>query len=90
MRIFSKKGEKTSISRRLCWLPAFLLSLATLLAAYFFLDMRYAVNDDADILRALMGYEGGVIANFLPHQHDLLTLPLSLLGSWLPQIPWFS
>lgn len=76
--------------RLLCWIPAGLLSALCMAAAFLWLDARYMLSDDAVTLRAIMGFEGGVIADFLPHQHELLSVPLAWLTHLFPSQPWFT
>ena len=54
------------------------------------MDVRFAINDDATILRVLMGYETGDPATFLPYSHGLLVWLLYPLHRLFPLIPWFS
>lgn len=76
--------------RRLAWLLALFMTAALFACCFAFLDMRYAVNDDAGILKAFLGYETGTPARFHIYIHGLLALPLSLLGTAFPGIAWFS
>lgn len=79
-----------SRKRALCWLYAALMTLAVLLFAFLGTEVRYAVNDDAGIMRAFLGYESGEPADFHIYIHGLLAKPLCLISNLFPLIPWFS
>ena len=85
-----KKPLTDHTRRLLCWIPAAFLSAICIAVSLLWLDARYALNDDAAILRAFLGCEGGAVADFLPHQHELITIPLGFLNRQFPGIPFFS
>lgn len=76
--------------RALSWLPAILMTAVLFALCFLFLDVHYAVNDDAGIQRAFIGYETGTPARFHLFIHGLLALPLAWLGSAAPTVAWFS
>lgn len=73
-----------------CWLIA--MGMCALLwgAVALWGDLSYAVNDDADILRAFMGYQTGEAPTFHIFLHGLLTWPLHWLSAAFPGTAWFS
>ena len=79
-----------SRKRALCWLYAALMTLAVLLFAFLGTEVRYAVNDDAAIMRSFLGYESGVPADFQIYIHGILAKPLYWLSMAFPLLPWFS
>lgn len=79
-----------SRKRALCWLLAALMTAALALFVLLCTDVHYAVNDDAGILRAFLGYENGVPAHFQLFIHGLLAWPLYWLSLAFPSLPWFS
>lgn len=76
--------------RSLSCLIALIMTAAMLACAFLLLDVRYATNDDAGLLRAFLGYETGAPAHFSYYIHGLLALPLAWLGEAFPGIAWFS
>lgn len=79
-----------SRKRALCWLWAALMTAAVLLFALLCTEVRYAMNDDAGIMRAFLGYESGEPASFHIYIHGLLARPLCWLSTAFPALPWFS
>ena len=76
--------------RALCWLYAGLMTAAVMVFVLLGTDMHYAVNDDAGILRAFLGYESGEPASFHIYIHGILAWPLWALSTLFPGLPWFS
>lgn len=76
--------------RGLCWLYAALMTAALMAFVLGLTEVRFAVNDDAGILRAFMGYESGAPARFHIYIHGLLALPLCWLSTAFPALPWFT
>ena len=76
--------------RALCWLFAALITAAVLLFALLCTDVRYAMNDDAGIMRTFLGYESGEPADFHIYIHGILAKPLCALSRAVPLVPWFS
>ncbi len=75
------------------WIPwAYGLLVATLL--FVFLNsvsyFRYENSDDILIVKAFMGFEGGVPATFQLYQHTFLSYFLGWISNLPPGIPWFS
>ena len=66
--------------------------LAVLLFALLFtlFHPQYVTNDDAVILRAFMGYEGGEPASFHLYTHTVLAWFLYGLAKLFPGVAWFS
>ena len=79
-----------SRKRALCWAIAALMTAALALFVLLCTDVRYAVNDDAGILRAFLGYENGVPVRFHLWIRGLLAWPLYWLSLAFPNLPWFS
>ena len=79
-----------SRKRGLCWLYAGLMTAAVMAFVLLVTEVRYAMNDDAGILRAFLGYESGTPASFHIYIHGLLAKPLYLLSVAFPGLPWFS
>ena len=79
-----------SRKRALCWLYAALMTAAMMLYVLLCTEVSYAMNDDAGILRAFLGYESGVPASFHIYIHGLLAWPLRALSTAFPGLPWFS
>ena len=76
--------------RGLCWLIAAVMTAAMMLFVLLCTDVTFAANDDSSIMRALMGYETGEPARTHLFIHGLIALPLALLGTWFPGLPWFT
>lgn len=76
--------------RGICWLIAAAMTAAVMVFVLLCTDIRYAVNDDAAILRAFVGAESGEPASFHIYIHGLLAWPLCLLSRCFPALPWFS
>lgn len=76
--------------RGLCWLIAAVMTAAMMVFVLLCTDVTFAANDDSSIMRALMGYESGEPARVHLFIHGLITLPLALLGTWFPGLPWFT
>lgn len=79
-----------SRKRGLCWLYAALMTAAVMIYVLLFTEVRYAMNDDAGILRAFLGYESGEPASFHIYIHGLLAWPLWALSTAFPALPWFT
>lgn len=79
-----------SFSVWVAWLAGAALSTAMLVCLWLFGDMRFANNDDMYILRAFMGFYGGVIPTFNIYLNALLCYPLNWLGNAFPGVAWFS
>ena len=76
--------------RRTAWLIAFLMTAVLYAFIALKMDVRFAMNDDAIIQRALMGYETGRPAAFHLYTHGLLVWPMFLLYSFFPLLPWYA
>lgn len=76
--------------RGLCWLIAAVMTAAVMIFVLTSTDVLYATNDDAAIMRALMGYETGEPAKFHLFVHGLLMWSVGGLGQVFPALPWFS
>lgn len=76
--------------RTLCWAIAAAMTAFMMLFVLLCTDLRYAQNDDTGILRAFLGYESGEPASFHIYIHGLLALPLQLLSTAFPALPWFT
>ena len=74
----------------MAWGIALLMTavLYTLIAVK--MDVRFAMNDDAIIQRALIGYETGRPAAFHLYTHGLLVWPMFVLYSLFPLLPWYA
>ena len=76
--------------RRTAWLIAFLMTAVLYAFIALKMDVRFAMNDDAIIQRALMGYETGRPAAFHLYTHGLLVWPMFVLYSLFPLLPWYA
>lgn len=76
--------------RGLCWLYAALMTAALMAFALLATEVLYAVNDDAGIMRAFLGYETGTPVSFQLYIHGLLAWPLYWLSCAFPNLPWFT
>ena len=81
---------KYTAKRALCWLIAALLTAAVMGFVIGCTDITYAENDDATIMRSFMGYESGEPATFSIMIHGLLAIPLGLISTAFPDLPWFT
>lgn len=73
-----------------CWLIAALMTASLMIFVLTSTDVLYANNDDAAILRAVLGSETGEPARFHLFIHGLLLWPLGGLTKLFPGLPWFS
>ncbi len=73
-----------------CWLIAAAMTAAAMLFVLLGTQIRYAVNDDAGILRAFLGAESGTPASFHIYIHGILAWPLWAVSTLFPGLPWFS
>lgn len=81
---------KYTSKRALCWLIAALMTAALMAFVLACTDITYAVNDDATIMRSFMGYESGEPATFSIMIHGLLAIPLGMISTVFPDLPWFT
>jgi len=81
---------KYTSKRALCWLIAALMTAALMAFVIGCTDITYAENDDATIMRSFMGYESGEPATFSIMIHGLLAIPLGLISTAFPDLPWFT
>ena len=66
------------------------LAAAQLVAIGLWLNLSYAVNDDAAILQLFMGYFSDDLSLFHVYLHPLLCAVLKGCKAILPSAPWFS
>ena len=91
MRIFARANQCSNYpSRRMAWMIGIVTSAILLFCLYCFGDMRYFNNDDARILRPLMGFAGTPPPDFHLYLNALWVYPLRWLGTVFPGIAWFS
>lgn len=72
------------------WLTATLLVLALFGLLWRIGTLRFENSDDALILKAFMGFEGGVPASFSLYVHTLLAWALHGLARLWPGVAWLS
>ncbi len=72
------------------WILGLLFAALLFLLLFSFFRPQYVTNDDAVILRAFMGYEGGEPAHFHLYTHTVFAWLLYALAVWFPGIAWFS
>lgn len=82
--------ESIRRKRRTAWLIALGMTGALYALVFWKLNIRFAMNDDSFIMRALMGYETGVPARYHIYMHGLLVRPLGFLYAVWPQLPWYT
>ena len=75
---------------RRVWLPATVLVLVLFGLLWRTGTLRFENSDDALILKAFMGFEGGVPATFSLYVHTLLAWLLSGASRLWPGVAWFS
>ncbi len=75
---------------RLDWLWGTAMTAALFVCLYLVSNFRYENSDDALILKAFMGFEGGEPTSFTLYTHTLLTWLLYGLGRLAPTVAWFS
>lgn len=75
---------------RLFWLAGAVMTAATLALLMRASNLRFENSDDALILKAFMGFEGGVPDDFSMNMHPLLAGALHALALCSPAVPWFS
>ncbi len=74
----------------LIWLAGAVMTAVTLALLMRASNLRFENSDDALILKAFMGFEGGVPADFSMNMHPLLAGALHALALCNPAVPWFS
>ena len=74
----------------LCWLLGAAMTAALLAALALIGDFRFENSDDGLLLKAFMGFEGGVPASFELEIQPLLAWMLYALGSAMPGVAWYS
>ena len=72
------------------WVLGLLFAALLFTVLFLFFKPQYVTNDDAVILRAFMGYEGGEPASFHLYTHTAFAWLLYALAVWFPGIAWFS
>ncbi|MFH1512389.1 MAG: hypothetical protein ABIG45_03435, partial [Bacillota bacterium] len=72
------------------WGLGILFSALLFALLYTLYAPQYVTNDDAVILRAFMGYEGGVPATFHLYTHTVFAWMLYGLAVLFPGVAWFS
>ena len=72
------------------WLLGALLTFAMFAVLYRVAHLRFENSDDTLIVKAFMGFEGGVPATFSLYVHTMLAWTMAGLSSLAPGIPWFS
>ncbi len=72
------------------WGLGILLSALLFALLFTLYAPQYVTNDDAVILRAFMGYEGGVPATFHLYTHTVFAWMLYGLAVLFPGVAWFS
>lgn len=77
-------------SLRLFWFCGAGLATLEFIFLFSFTYVHFALSDDVELSRTLMGYWGGSSASFCPYIHTIFAWPLCWLGSAFPAVPWFS
>jgi len=72
------------------WLPALGMTALLFAALAQVSNFRFENSDDALIVKAFMGYEGGLPAIFSLYVHTALAWLLHGLALLVPRMPWFS
>lgn len=74
----------------LYWLCGIALATLQFVFLFRYTYVHFALSDDIELSRTLMGYWGGSPASFCPYVHTVFAWPLRWLGGAFPAVPWFS
>ena len=72
------------------WFWGVVLATLILLLLYCAIPVRFALNDDAYVLRSSMGYEGGEPATFHRFMHTVFAWLLYGLAKLVPTLAWYT
>ena len=83
--------RKQTSKHTLCaWLIGAALTTLLMLALHRLGALRYENSDEMLMVKAFMGFEGGVPADYTLYTHTLAAYALRLLASLRADVPWFS